>query len=182
MPLSKPAPRKHLHTREIVCRGYQREDGLWDIEARLADTKTYSFDNQDRGGIAAGEPLHGMALRITVDDDLVVKDAEAVTEASPFSICGDIAAAYRALIGLRIGPGWRKAVNQKVGGVAGCTHLTDMLVGPVAVAAFHTVSPAREKRSSAASGEKPRVIDTCHALAGDGPVVARRWPEHYTGK
>ena len=155
MPLSKPAPRKHLHTREIVCRGYQRDDGLWDIEARLADTKTYSFENHDRGGIAAGEPLHGMALRITVDDDLVVKEAEAATEASPFSICGD---------------------------VAGCTHLTDLLVGPVAVAAFHTVSPAREKRSSAGDGGKPRVIDTCHALASDGSVVARRWPEHYTGK
>ena len=35
MPLSKPAPRKHIHTREIKCLGFEREDGLWDIEGRL---------------------------------------------------------------------------------------------------------------------------------------------------
>ena len=33
MPLSEPtAPRKHLHTRNGECRGYLRDDGLWEIE------------------------------------------------------------------------------------------------------------------------------------------------------
>ena len=71
MPLSRPAPRKHIHTREIRCRGYHRKDGLWDIEAFLVDTKTYGFDNVDRGRIDAGEPIHGMWIRLTVDEDLV---------------------------------------------------------------------------------------------------------------
>jgi hypothetical protein len=34
MSLPAPAPRRHLHTRVISCEGYEREDGLFDIEAR----------------------------------------------------------------------------------------------------------------------------------------------------
>ena len=88
MPLSKPQPRKHLHTRKIQCRGYKRDDGLWDIEGRIVDEKTYSFDNTDRGGVAAGEAVHHMEIRLTLDDDLVIKKAEASTEAAPYGICG----------------------------------------------------------------------------------------------
>ena len=40
MPLPNPVPRKLMHTRAIECNGYEREDGLWDIEAHLTDTKT----------------------------------------------------------------------------------------------------------------------------------------------
>ena len=72
MPLSNAAPRKHIHTRKIDCRGYRRDDGLWDIEGTLVDTKTYSFGNEDRAGIAAGEPFHEMHIRLTIDDDMEV--------------------------------------------------------------------------------------------------------------
>ena len=54
MPLPRPARRELIHQRDIRCRGYQREDGLWDIEGELIDTKTYSFANRDREGIVAG--------------------------------------------------------------------------------------------------------------------------------
>ena len=87
MPLSPPVKRKHVHTREIRCLGFEREDGLWDIEGRITDTKTYTFDNRERGMISAGTPVHDMLVRLTVDTDLVVQDAEASTEAGPFEIC-----------------------------------------------------------------------------------------------
>src|SRR5512143_596133 len=69
MPLSRPPrSRKLLHTRTVQCYGYQREDGLWDIEGHMTDVKTYSFTNKDRGGeIRAGEPLHAMSIRLTLD-------------------------------------------------------------------------------------------------------------------
>ncbi|WP_322099492.1 DUF2889 domain-containing protein [Haematospirillum sp. 15-248] len=56
-------PRSLIHTRRIECLGYLRQDGLWDVEASLHDTKTYDFSNRDRGTIKAGEPLHGMTIR-----------------------------------------------------------------------------------------------------------------------
>ncbi len=182
MSLSRPSPREHIHSREIRCRGYRRADGLWDVEAVIEDTKTYSFANHDRNGIASGEPIHRMHIRLSVDDRLVVHAAEAVTEAAPFSLCGDIAPRFAALVGLRIGPGWRKAVLERMAGVHGCTHLTDLLIGPVTQTVMQTVGPARSRRSNApAGGARPPIIDTCHALAADGPVVAREWPDFYSG-
>lgn len=183
MPLSKSEPRDHVHSRDIQLRGYRRRDGLWDIEGLMIDTKTYSFENKDRGSINAGEPIHKMWLRLTVDDDLKVHRAEAATDAGPFSICGAVTSSFGALKGLTIGRGWRAAVLQRMGREKGCTHLTDMLVGQLAVVAFQTVSPAREKRGAASEdGGKPGLLDTCHALAGDSPVVKKIWPKFYTGK
>lgn len=182
MTLSRAAPREHIHSREIRCRGYRREDGLWDVEALLEDTKTYTFANHDRSGIVSGEPIHRMHLRLTVDADLVVRAAEAFTEAGPFSICGDIAPVFATLVGLRVGPGWRKAVGERMARARGCTHLTELLLGPVTATVLQTVGPARARRSLAhRPGAKPAIIDSCHALAGSSPVVAREWPEFYTG-
>tara|TARA_B100000427_G_scaffold294569_1_gene273230 strand:- start:1850 stop:2443 length:594 start_codon:yes stop_codon:yes gene_type:complete len=182
MPLSKPAPRKHIHSRDIQCRGYEREDGLWDIEGHLTDIKTYSFENHDRGGIAAGEPIHDMYIRLTLTGDMVVQEAEAVTASSPFSMCGDVTKAFSNLVGLKVGPGWRKNVSQAMGNVHGCTHLRDMLMGPVAVTAFQTIIPARKKRGEPGPGKKSPLIDTCYAFRSDGPVVKTRWPEFYQGE
>lgn len=183
MGLTRPVARDHIHSRDIVCRGYRRHDGLWDIEATLQDTKTYSFANNDRGGINSGEPIHRMHIRLTVDDDLVVRAAEAFTGAAPFTICGDVTGVFDKLVGLQVGPGWRRAIRQHMSGARGCTHLTDLLLGPLTTTLLQTVSPARSRRQkSSEDGAKPAVVDTCHALASDGPVVKREWPDHYTGK
>ena len=178
MALKKPAPRKHIHTRDIRCHGYRREDGLWDIEATLVDTKTYSFDNDDRGGIAAGEPIHHMHIRLTVDEDLVVIEAEAATSASPFAICPDITDGYRSLKGLVIGPGWTKSVTRILGRIQGCTHLTGMLLGPLASVAYQTVLVPRKDRKQ--EGETI-LLNTCYALASTSPVVEKRWPDYFEG-
>ena len=75
MPLSSAAPRERLHTRQIECCGYRRADGLWEIEAHLTDVKTYAFDNQFRGHVEPGDPLHDMWLRLTIDDEMTVRAA-----------------------------------------------------------------------------------------------------------
>ncbi|MCB2101975.1 MAG: DUF2889 domain-containing protein [Rhodobacterales bacterium] len=182
MPLSRPAPRRHIHTRDIRCLGFQRDDGQWDIEARLVDTKTYSFDNQDRGGINAGEPIHEMLLRLTLTDHLEITAVEADIANGPFTLCGSIVGAFQGLVGLSIGRGWRKAVLSRLGGTKGCTHLVELLLGQLAATAYQTVRPARARREQAAAGGgKPSMLDTCHALASDSPVVARHWPDHFTG-
>ena len=184
MPLSQAASRKHIHTRRIECHGYERDDGLWDIEGRLTDTKSYSFENQERGVVAAGMPIHDMWVRITVDDDLVVQEAEAVTDASPFTMCGDITGRIGELKGLTVAKGWRNEVHKLYGKAAGCTHITHLLTGPLATTVFQTIMPIKNRRvwdEGEKPKEKPWVLDTCHALASDSPVVKDRWPEYYTG-
>ena len=185
MPLSTPScERELLHTRTIECKGYLRSDGLWDIDGWLTDIKTHNFPNKDRVEIKAGEALHGMGLRITIDEMMTIRDCVAVTDFSPFSLCGDITPHFKKLIGLRITQGLTKNVQERLGGVHGCTHLVE-LVKPLATTAFQTLVGRRMGKLSAAlkSGtvRKPPVIDTCHAWASDGPVIKREFPDYYTG-
>lgn len=175
--LPAASPREPIHTRTIECRGYKRADGLWDIEGELVDVKSYAFDNEFRGRIEPGAPLHGMRLRLTLDDDLVVREAHAASYATPYRVCPDIAPDFSVLAGLKIGPGWRKEVLARLGGVKGCTHLVELAIGALATTAIQTIGPLRRR----VPGRKPGHLDTCHALATDGEVVRARYPEFYTG-
>ncbi|MFP6729780.1 MAG: DUF2889 domain-containing protein [Alphaproteobacteria bacterium] len=182
MPLSKPVAREALHHRSIECHGFRREDGLYDIEARIVDTKTYSFENSHRGEIKAGEAIHDMWLRLTLDDGFVIRRVEASTDKSPFEICPAITPAFAKLEGVTLGRGWGREVRQRLGGVNGCTHLVELL-RPVATVAFQTIWAARR---NVPGGEppktKPPYLDQCHALASDGEVVREQHPEWFTGK
>jgi hypothetical protein len=192
MSLSQPVPREHIHTRHVECRGFRRADGLWDVEGRLTDVKSYSFHNSHRGEIAPGTPVHDMWLRLTVDDDLTIHAVEAVTDSSPFRACPGVTPNFQRLIGLSIRSGFKRKVRERLGGTQGCTHLVELL-GSVATTAFQTVFPIRNRSEATARGGdepngahegrlRPQLIDTCHAFASDGEVVKESWPDYYTGK
>jgi DUF2889 family protein len=185
MPLSPAASREAIHTRTIKCHGYLRADGMWDIEGHLTDVKTYGFQNDWRGEIAPSVPIHDMWLRLTVDDMLLIRAVEAVTDASPYRVCPDITPNYQRLVGLSIRPGFLPKVRELLGGTEGCTHLVELL-GPIATTCFQTIFPYRHRherpRVSALPLKRPRLIDTCHAYAADGEVVKRQWPEFYIGR
>lgn len=184
MPLPPPTKRQHIHTRSIHFAGYEREDGLFDIEAHMTDTKSYAFGNNWRGTIEPGEPLHEMLLRVTVDENLTIQAVEAATENSPFAMCPDITPNYRALAGVTMGPGWRQAIRQRVGGVEGCTHITELLY-PMATVAVQTIKPLQNHRRRLADSDsrrhqgRPFVLNTCHAWAEDSPVVRDNAPDYY---
>ena len=181
MPLSEPVAREALHHRTIDCHGYRREDGLWDIEAHLVDTKTYSFNNSYRGEIKPGDAIHDMWLRLTIDDDFVIRRAEAATDSSPFAVCPAITPAFAKLEGLTLGRGGGREVRQRLGGINGCTHLVELL-RPLATVVFQTVWSARKTvPGGAPPKQKPPYLDQCHALASDGDVVREQHPEWYTG-
>jgi hypothetical protein len=183
MPLSDPAPREQLHTRQVECRGFKRADGLWDIEGHMTDVKSYAFTNRWRGEILPGTPLHQMWVRITIDHRLTILAIEAVTDHAPFRICPSITPNFQRLKGLRIGPGFRGKVKELVGGTEGCTHLVE-LMGPIATTAFQTMAGQR-RGEMPRDPDKPRrpppMLDTCHAFARDGEVVQSEFPEFYTG-
>ncbi|MBL4802520.1 MAG: DUF2889 domain-containing protein [Emcibacter sp.] len=198
MALSKPAARKPLHTRSIVCDGYEREDGLWDVEARMEDIKHYAFGNKFRGTVEPGEPLHEMYIRLTLNDELVVQDVEAHIDNFPYETCPHIAIDYRKLIGVKIGIGWRRAIKQRLGGKLGCTHLTELL--PIlATVSFQTIMPLISKRRKEkakreeaempkpeteqveAKKSRPPMLDSCHSWSSDSPNVKKHEPDFYTG-
>jgi hypothetical protein len=199
MPLSPPAVRERLHTRSIEINGYSRADGLWDIEAHLTDVKSFGNANYDRGYIPAGEPIHDMWIRLTIDDTMLIVGCEAISDLTPYAMCPHAAPNFSELEGLRIKAGFLREANHRVGGTAGCTHLRELLQ-QIATTAFQTINPAKVRREMQQRGttdrpgsdktdaritEKmggaPKVLNTCLAYSADGPLVQRRWPHLYTG-
>ena len=184
MSLPAPAARRHLHTRTIVCEGFRRDDGLFDIEARIVDTKTYGVTEPYRGERKPGMPVHHMQVRLTLDREMTVRDIEVSTNDAPYPVCTTVAPGYKGLIGAKIGAGWRKAVAEAVGRTKGCTHITELLM-PAATVAFQTMGSwpkegevASEQNPNRAA-KKPYFIDGCKAWASDGEVVQRLFPLHY---
>ncbi len=199
MPLSPPPARELLHLRDIALRGYLRDDGLYDIEAHLTDTKTQGFTSEERGYVAEGEPLHGMWMRLTVDGDLTIVACEADTEFSPYpQICPQAAGNFSRLAGLSIKRGFIKEAMARVGGTEGCTHLRELLqqMATVAFQTLYSVLMRRERERAEAAGEaaktpeeqaaarhggRPALLDSCLAWGSASPVIKRRWPHLYTG-
>jgi hypothetical protein len=206
MPLPAPAAREHLHTRTVTCHGFLRQDGLWDIEGHIVDVKTYPFENEWRGKVEAGTPVHEMWIRLSIDDRMEIKAVAAATDHSPFQICPDILPNFQRLVGLKIGHGFTREVRARLGGPEGCTHIVEMLQ-QVATVAFQTTvakraqalrkqqkegakpaevtadpaqTPAPAVASAGAPKRRPIVIDTCHAWKSDGPLVERYLPEFFT--
>ena len=192
MPLSDPGvERRQYHSRKYDVQGFFRADGLWDIEGRMTDTKTYAFHNSHRGDVPAGEPVHDMLLRITIDDNLVIQGAEASTEYGPYNVCANITPNYAKLIGLRIGPGFHRKVKERLGGTHGCTHLTELLY-PMATVCYQTAYASRNQarrdfgleveETPTDPDKRPGHLNTCHALDVTGPVIKETWPQYYEGE
>jgi hypothetical protein len=182
MPLPQSPHRAELHHRSIEMRGYRRDDGLFEIDGRVTDVKTESMRRLDGGrDFPAGMPIHDMSVRLVVDEDLVVREIVAVTDASPYPVCTEAVAPMQAIVGERIKAGWTSMVKQKLGGAKGCTHLMELLI-PLATTAYQTLTSTRQKQAEPVdAGGQPRKIDSCYAYARDREVVRRIWPAFHRG-
>lgn len=178
MPLPEPTSARTLaHTRAVRFEGYKREDGLWDIEGHLTDHS--NRDAHLASGIRPrGEPIHEMRIRLTVTAELRIVEAVATSEMNPYpGFCDRIAPDYAKLAGLSLARGFRKHVQELFGGIAGCTHLTEML-GQFPTAAIQAM--AGEKRDNDDGKGKPFQLDRCHALDTRGEAVARYYPRWFS--
>ena len=201
MPLTQPAARERLHLRSIEISGYRRTDGAYDIEAHLTDRKSFGQTNHDRGYIEAGDPIHDMWLRLTVDEQLHIRAVEAVSDKTPYAMCPTAAPNFTRLVGLQIKPGFLREANHRVGGIIGCTHLRELLQ-QMATTALQTVNPSKARRDLAADGSTDhnsgsdafdkrvtekwgggnKILNSCLAYDDKGPLVRRLWPHWYTGR
>jgi len=181
MPLPPPdTAREPLHTRTIRVQSYARADGLWDLDAELLDVKAYDFETH-RGTHAAGEPVHRMFLRVTIDASYTIAAAQAAYDNAPYGNCAAIAPDYEALVGLNLLRGFRQQVKARFGRVTGCTHLSE-LSWVLPTAAVQSLAGQRAAVRQHATHERPFQLDGCHALKVSGPVVKTLYPQWFVAE
>ncbi len=180
MALPAAAPQRRLqHTRSIEVQVYARGNGLWEVDAVITDVKTRDAELAE-GVRRAGEPIHDMLLRLVVDEQFNVVEAGSETRGMPYpGRCNDHGDAYAKLAGLNLLRGFRHAVYERLGGVAGCTHLTELTqVVPTAVVQAYA-GEVINTRGDGPDDRKPFQLDRCHALRTDGPTVQVHYPRWY---
>ena len=176
MSLSAPVPRKTSHIRRVTYQGYEREDGLWDMEAELHDSKAHDMPSFRHQGVRlAGDPIHHMWLRVTIDRKLVVHAIEAAMDAHPLQDCPQARPALQGMVGACMARGWRQAIAQHMGGVASCTHLRELLFN-MATAAFQTLPAAF---GGGDPDTPPRHLGQCTGWDFEGNGVKEYFPQFY---
>lgn len=173
------APRTRKHVRSVQLEGYRRDDGCWDIEARLIDVKDQDYPLSS-GLRRRGEPVHDMSVRVTIDQQMTIRDAAACTDGMPYvGYCDRITPDYAQLVGLNLFHGFRTAVRQLFRSTRGCSHLSELLMF-LPTAALQTF--ASDVPDSDDSAHKPYQLDRCHALESHSDAVQRYYPRWYRGQ
>jgi Protein of unknown function (DUF2889) len=170
MPLKRSVPRKMLHLRDIALRGFEREDGLFDIEGHITDVKTYSLGTAAQAGFSAGEPVHDMWLRLTISEDMEIREVETNMDKTPYAYCLGAGPNMQRLVGLRIGKGIMKEVSARLGGAEGCTHLRELLQ-PLCTVAFQTINRTAPKVVTQGGTPDARMRNSCYSYSDGSPVM-----------
>ena len=175
MPLPPPAARRPSHTRKVTYQGYRRDDGLWDIEAHLHDSKPFAFEVPGEVSWQANEAIHDLQIRLTLDNTFLVHAVAVAMNHVPHDGCPQAQAPMQRLVGARLTRGWRRTIEEQLGGVQGCTHLRELLFN-MATAAFQTMPHVF-------SGQDPQVkpmhLDRCVTWDSTTELVQRRYPLHH---
>jgi hypothetical protein len=181
MALPSAAPERQLkHSRHIDVQIFARGNGLWEVDAVITDVKTRDADLAN-GVRKAGDPIHDMLLRLVIDEAFNVLEAGSQTRAMPYpGECDNHGDAYAGLAGLNLMKGFRRAVHERLGGVAGCTHLTELTqVLPTAVVQAFAGDVINTRGDDGLDAKQPFQLDRCHALRTDGNAVRTYYPRWY---
>ena len=177
MPLPTPSPRTRLHARRVSYEGFRRDDGLFDLEGHLTDIKDHDYALLT-GLRPAGVAVHDMWVRVTVGSDYIIRSIEVRTDGMPYETCNRIEPAYAKLAGASLLHGFRKTLYDAMGGVRGCSHVTELLAhAPTAAIQMF----AGLRREIEPGGDKPFQLDRCHALETTTDTVRRYYPQWYRG-
>jgi len=176
--------RERVHTRRIVCEAFRRRDGLWEIEATVIDEKGEDMPFRSRPLVRPGETLHHISIAVLIDDDAVIHDVGTRMRTVPWAACPESQASYRQLIGLKVGTGFLREARERVGGVAGCSHLTDLLVQigntytqaiwPTLITRQLAIEPDPRKWTDRRGG---RFVGGGPAWRQDGDTLRQEYPE-----
>jgi hypothetical protein len=122
-----------------------------------------------------GDVIHHMEVTLTVTwPDLAVSAIDGEMRTFPHAgVCPDALPPLQGLVGVTVGRGFTRAVNERIGRERGCTHIAALILamGPVvrqgAGAAFGFAAPGDHHGT-------PWFVNSCQAWREDGPLH-RAW-------
>ena len=160
---------------------------MLDIEGHLVDTRGHETHTARSGALPAGAPVHDMWVRLTVDDELIIRAAVSATESSPYLRCTEVTPNTSQLVGLKVSSGFKREMHARIGNTQGCTHIVTLIEALATVAVQTLVGKQRDAHpdrrfavfGARGAGSRPPLIDSCHTYSADSPVTQTLWPAYY---
>ncbi len=128
--------------------------------------------------------IHNLVVEGTLSlPDLVIQSINAHAIEQPFESCAASVVPMESLVGVRIGPGFRTEVLERIGGVKGCSHFLSLVLD---LAALHTLTTylqmeVEAPRSGIGADDgrwmavglrvEPRLVNACVGLTSESPVI-----------
>jgi hypothetical protein len=140
-----------------------------EVIGRLRDERPWADRPQDLPVVHDLELVATVSLR-----DFTVQTVDARFHTYPHTECPQIAQAYQQLVGVQVGRGWTRAMRERLGGPAGCTHLRELAraMAPVLVQAAFSArvrqNPSREGDEDRLRTVLPFLSGTCHIWDAGG--------------
>ncbi|MBI9082178.1 MAG: DUF2889 domain-containing protein [Desulfobacterales bacterium] len=166
---------KAVHTRKIDMRTFETGPGAIVVEGTLIDDRLYATYPMSGERRPPGV-VHHMTIRMhVVGPDLTIEAIEVAMPAVPREECRETQSSLDRLLGMRIAAGFTEKVKAQIGGAAGCTHLTALLLAmaPAAVQGFWAAI-SQKAMDPALYGDRAVTFltDTCRVWRRDGPLMA----------
>lgn len=165
-----------IHQRKIEIRTYPLENRQLIVEGRLTDDRLVTGFHWDGRPRTPGI-VHQMIIRLLIGQwPPTILEAEAEMEDVPHELCRTMEESVQKIVGLPIAAGFSDQVRERLGGVAGCSHLTHLILamGPAVLHGYWT-QHSRQPRPVPKSLEEvqglPILINSCHLWQEGGPLV-----------
>ena len=163
------------HTRSIEMATYDADEKNFIAVGRFTDVQlipSFRFNGDYR---EAGV-LHDLEIHLLIaKEGLAVEDLEVFIHAVPHRDCLKMEQSLKPVIGVRIERGFLRTVRERVGGVAGCTHLIHLLstLSQALMQGYWMIRDcddfsAEEERSLRAESMARFMKDSCYAWREDG--------------
>ncbi len=165
-----------IHNRNIDISTYECDDERIIIVGELVEKRLKPYYTV-KGELHDPDTVHHMRIRMQVEvSTMTIKDIEVELIETPHEECPEVSNCLDGVKGLRIAPGFSSRVLKMVGGVAGCSHLTTLLLamGPAAVQGYwvHRAQKPIEDGISVEMMEQ-YLVNTCHVWRDDGPLAQK---------
>ena len=170
--------KERIHSRTITVNSYEIDDSSLLVEGSLVDERFFPSFYYSRSEFLDPGIVHDIRVEMKVTlPALEISEARARMHRIPIGECLGVESGAAKVVGLRIRPGFFRALRERLGGTAGCLHMTTLVyhMGAAAVQGMWAVlSRKREGGGSRALDYDPDILkNSCWLWREDGPFFEK---------
>jgi hypothetical protein len=170
--------KERIHSRTITVNSYEIDDSSLLVEGELVDERFFPSFYYSRNEFLDPGIVHDIRVEMTVRlPGLEISEARAAMRKIPIEECLGVESSAEKVVGLRIKPGFSRDLKERLGGTAGCLHMTTLIyhMGAAAVQGmWASLSRKREGGGTRSLDYDPGILkNSCWLWREDGPFFEK---------